>query len=161
MIPERRWMQNIVDVCQERGIALFMRSGTETTTVWGMQPPQEMPAPLYWEPDIPIPRCRECSHAVWKQDGKRGRNYYCTFGLRSQAEKPLHVEGRYTRTSPPWCKLRQPDIYWEHYGNKKSDRQPAPQRMEIMETKKQGKKRMKLTRDKIKPQCGNDFSISG
>lgn len=45
-----------------------------------------------------LPRCRECEKAVSSQQGKRGKSYTC--GITGD-----HVDGRYTRTSPPWCPI--------------------------------------------------------
>lgn len=118
--PERRWMQKITEDCRKLAIPLFMRSNTETITSWGYQIVQEFPQKLNRDPEVPIPRCRECAFAIWKPDGKRGQTCFCSF--ENQPNKTSHVKGRYTRTSPPWCELRKPEIFWEHNGNKKASK---------------------------------------
>lgn len=152
--PEQRWMRKIEGDCRKFGIPLFMRDNVETKAVWKEQIIQELPLQLYREPDVPVPRCHECSFAIWKQDGKRGQVCFCTFD--NHKNRPQHIKGRYTRTSPPWCELRKPEIFWEHSGNKKSNKQGISRRVEIIEINTQGEKEMKLTQDKAKPQSGND-----
>ena len=60
-------------------------------------------------PDKPIPHCNECKHCHKLQEGKRGIRHTCTHRKILSKHKEtggLHIDGRYARTSPPWCPRR-------------------------------------------------------
>lgn len=116
--PDRKWIQAIVNYCRHTGTLLFMKTSDELCEIWNREIIQELPDGLKRPPDIPIPHCRECEHCIIKPDGKRGSRCFCKMGSGKSESVPQHIEGRYTRTCPPWCRLRSGDNSvgqkWEH-----------------------------------------------
>ncbi len=126
--PEREWIKEIISTCRKGNLHIFMVESQELREVWTECFVQEIPEVLYRPPDPPLPHCTECHHAIGKEDGKRGRRCYCSFGIHPSSTSFLHVKGRYTRTSPPWCALRQTDAtmgtQWEQKNEQTQKKKP-------------------------------------
>ena len=99
VMPQRSWVEAIVDVCEKRKIPYLMKDSEELRAVWDGDLHQEFPPALvHHYPDIP--HCLSCSSMTGSQDGERGIRHQCTRSGR-------HIPGRYVVTSPPWCPLRE------------------------------------------------------
>ena len=96
--PDQKWIEEIISVCRRNNIPVHLKVSSEMTAVWGKDLIQERPEQLKHE-EVIIPHCKECEHSRMTPQGKRGNRYDCNKTNR-------HIEGRYTRTSPPWCPLR-------------------------------------------------------
>lgn len=102
--PKREWIQNIVDKCRRTNTPLFMKDSL--LEIWEDPLIQQYPEPLQPK-EVIIPHCDECEHLKTTErhyDPSKevtAMNHFCT------AER-LHrrIEGRYVRTSPPWCHKR-------------------------------------------------------
>ena len=102
--PKREWIQNIVDQCHSTETPLFMKDSL--LEIWEDPLIQQFPEPLQMK-EVIIPHCKECEHLKTTErhyDPSKevtAMNHFCTAGR-------LHkrIEGRYARTSPPWCHKR-------------------------------------------------------
>lgn len=102
--PKREWIQNIVDQCHSTETPLFMKDSL--LEIWEDPLIQQYPEPLQMK-EVIIPHCKECEHLKTTErhyDPSKevtAMNHFCTAGR-------LHkrIEGRYARTSPPWCNKR-------------------------------------------------------
>ena len=102
--PKREWIQNIVDQCHSTETPLFMKDSL--LEIWEDPLIQQFPEPLQMK-EVIIPHCKECEHLKTTErhyDPSKevtAMNHFCTAGR-------LHkrIEGRYARTSPPWCLKR-------------------------------------------------------
>jgi hypothetical protein len=102
--PKREWIQNIVDKCRRTNTPLFMKDSL--LEIWEDPLIQQYPEPLQPK-EVIIPHCDECEYLKATErhyDPSKdvtAMNHFCT------AER-LHrrIEGRYIRTSPPWCHKR-------------------------------------------------------
>lgn len=100
--PKREWIENIR--CQRAGEYIFMKNSLLET--WEDPLIQEYPEQLRPK-EVIIPHCDKCEHLKTTErhyDPSKdvtAMNHFCT------AER-LHkrIEGRYARTSPPWCHKR-------------------------------------------------------
>ena len=97
--PKREWIGTIVTAARSAEIPVFMNSSKELEKVWGRDLIQEFPAELIQPEEKPIPHCKKCEHCKITPEGKRGNRHDCM-----KAGK--HIPGRYARTSPTWCPLR-------------------------------------------------------
>lgn len=99
--PKREWIENIIETAGSTNARIFMKDSMELRAAWGDELMRQIPDELRHEEDMPIPHCKKCPDCISENDGKRGKRYYCqTEGAKR------HIEGRYTRTSPPWCRKR-------------------------------------------------------
>lgn len=107
--PDPQWIENIIQATRDGGTPLFMKDSKELTAVWKQPLIQETPPGLI-RTGSDLPRCRECEHREETQQGKRGTSIACAIGWDAEGyddRGSRHVSGRYTRTSPPWCPLRE------------------------------------------------------
>lgn len=98
--PKREWIENIIETAAITQAAVFLKDSEEMYSVWGKDLVQQLPPTLEREDDPDIPHCKECFACVCQDQGKRGTARYCGMAHNK------HVLGRYTRTSPPWCPIR-------------------------------------------------------
>ena len=113
LLPSKR---NIADkehiqqfISKVGDVPLFMKSDDNMKAVWKDKLICEYPILLKRPPDKPIPHCNECKHCHKLQEGKRGIRHTCTHRKILSKHKEtggLHIDGRYARTSPPWCPRR-------------------------------------------------------
>lgn len=103
--PKREWIQNIVTECRRTETPLFMKDSL--LEIWEDPLIQQFPEPLQMK-EVIIPHCKECEHLKTTErhyDPSKevtATNHFCTAGrLHSR-----RIEGRYARTSPPWCHKR-------------------------------------------------------
>lgn len=109
--PKIRWIEEIQEAAQRWDIPLFIKDSDEIRAVIGQKLPQAYPPGLrFSEPTIP--HCKECEHCTKEPQGKRGEACFCTIGNGAESQdnqsEARHIPGRFTRTSPPWCPLREP-----------------------------------------------------
>jgi len=104
LVPERKWIEDIVNVCRDYKIPVFMKKNL--AKVWGEELIQEYPEGI---PHGNLPKVPHCAKCEWCVKEKNTFNKtrgpvllpYCTHG----GEKK-HIPGRYARISPLWCPLR-------------------------------------------------------
>ena len=97
--PKREWIETIVTAARTAEIPVFMNSSKELEKVWGRDLIQEFPAELIRPEEKPIPHCKKCEYCKITPEGKRGSRHDCM-------KVGKHIPGRYARTSPTWCPLR-------------------------------------------------------
>lgn len=109
--PKREWVEAIVEDARDAGVPVLMKDSM--AGIWGADLIREFPEGIPRSDDkpAPIPRCRACEYATSTEQGKRGTSYSCEIGWESKQyddrTEARHILGRYTRTSPPWCPLRE------------------------------------------------------
>ena len=108
--PKREWIKTVVTICKKNKTPLFMKTSQELSTAWTKDIVQEFPEGLKQPPQIPVPHCRECKYNIIKPDGRRGLQRFCQIGDGKGGTPPQHIEGRYARTCPPWCRRRSGEI---------------------------------------------------
>ena len=104
--PAATWINDIIAWGATHNGPVHVKDSDElrdATGTWGHQLLQQFPTPLIHVEKI-IPHCRDCEHASFIQQGKRGKLYSCD--KVQEDGGPTHIPGRYTRTSPPWCPKR-------------------------------------------------------
>lgn len=101
VVPERDWIRDIVKACRATKTPVFLKDSLEN--IWGEDLIQEWPEGMPVDKSNDVPHCKECEQHKATQEGKRGDRHECELEGR-------HITGRYARTSPPWCPLRQENL---------------------------------------------------
>lgn len=158
VIVKDEWIEAVVSTCRRTGTPLFMKSSQELSAAWKKKIVQQIPDGLKRPPEIPVPHCHECEYSIQKPDGKRGTQCFCRIGDGTGATIPQHIEGKYTRTCPPWCRRRSGEItvgqIWEHNSEPISQSQEKGGNRGTRGTGKQAKTKGA----KVKLQSGNNES---
>ncbi len=108
VVPEHRWIEDIVKSCRRSGAPVFMKDSLQG--IWKKDLIQEWPEGMPVDKSNDVPHCQECENCKITEEGKRGDRHECEIGWEASGyddRGARHIPGRYARTSPAWCPLRK------------------------------------------------------